>query len=577
MSSTSDPVGERERLEAISAAIDGEALAPGDLTADEARFRDAAVGLRASLHDLDARLSPPDLTSAVLDQLDALPSGHRSPVAAAAVVFAIAGLLALVALWPGGPGAPAPAAADISERVVEGQRAITSLDARVRVVERGVHPDVPERHLEGSLRYRAPEQLSLQLRERAPAPGWPANDLDLVLDGGIAWRRGLAGCPVGAQPACLQIRSQAVTGLVPFAEPWLSPLDLVVPVHAFLPDLGAQVAEQDDRVIVDTTVARLDRLVAALTVAGGIREVHPTDRALLELDARSLALRTLTIQAGGSLARSTWAAGLGYRDDAGDPILELSLEPAELPPVGSMPSPPAGIPTLDAGFRPAASPVPFTPPDGFAVHRTGRLDAGGPVTSVVALSDGRAWIRIDHTDQWDGPDLFGGLGPLVRQIQVGSGVGYLDLDGSKLALHTPHGDLVVTGSVGSDLLVQVGASLTRGEPAPANWTDLGGATLPAGSLVPTTDHLVGRSGSTLVVGVPGPGLTGITIRQRPSNSLPLPSGSHVVETRVRGRTARYDPRAGSLTWVEGGWLVELRSAGLDLDALRAAAADLEVR
>jgi hypothetical protein len=555
------------RFQEVSAAVDGEASMPEDLTAEETAFRDAALRLRGALR-LDERTDTPDVSADVLRHISA-PSQRRRPTwLAAAAVFVVAAVAAGLALRPGGPAEPDTASADVSDEVVGAQRVVTSFDARVVLVERGVHPDVDERRLTGTLRYEAPETIWLELEESGtPSAGWPANDLELVVDDGIAWRRGLVGCPVGAQPECLRHSTQSTTDLVPFAEGWVSPLDLVMPVGAFLPTVPTSARAEGDRVVVESTVARVDQLLHGLRAAGAIRSVHPTDRAVLELDTETLTLRGLTVIAADNVARATWNATNGYHDSPGDVLIELHVDESELPPAEPA-APPAEGPHTTAGFTDAPVDVEWDLPDGFSVHRTGHLDSGGPVTTVIALSDGRAWIRVELTREWDQPHPFGDLGPLAHEIPIGDGVGYTDPGGTKVSVHTDELDVVVSGSVDTDQLVEVVAANLTGRPIESWQGATAPSELPAGALVPTIDHIAVVDDGTVVIGMPAPGRSGITLVQRPAAALPPPPRADVVETDVREVSARYAPELGSLTWLEEGWLRVLSAPGLDLAQLR---------
>lgn len=566
-----------DRRLAISAALDGDGPMPDGLDDGERAFLASATRIRSLLRVEEAAV-PPDVTAAVLARVagDDRPRRPRPLLLVAAVVFVVAALSTALAVRPGGILGPEPALADVGEQVLGAQRDVVALDAALTLVERGAHPDLPERRYEGILRYQAPERLWLHLDDRTALPaGFPANDLDLVVDRGTAWSTGLQGCPVGEQPACLgSPRSRVVTGLAPFAPDWLAPLDLVVPAGAFLPGTDVAARRAGGVVVVDTTVARLRRTVDGLRAAGALRAVHPTDAVHLELDPETFVVRRLAVTAGGSAARVAWAASNGYTEAAGTVVLDLTVTERSLP--GSPFPDPPGPAGTDAGFVDAADvdgPQPAWLPDGFSASRSGTQGDA----AVRSWTDGRAWIRLDATGTWAGDQLYGDLGPLVRRLPVGDGVGYTDADGAVVALHTGTADLAVTGSVPLDVLVAVAASLpVAGEPVPAGWPqgDVLDA-LPSGALGPPGPLVARYDGPDLLVAVPGPGQTSAVLRQRPGSSLGLPSKADLVEVEVRGTTGRYEPRTGTVSWVEDGWIRRLRSDGLDLDALLATAAALE--
>lgn len=575
-----------DQLRRISAALDGEGPLPEALDADGRAFLAATTRLRARVR-IEEAATPPDVTDAVLARTASEPAPARGRPAPAlliraAAVFVITALGTVLLARPDGPLGPDAARADVGERVLAAQHRITEMEATLHLVERGAHPRLPVRRYDGALRYDAPEQLWLRLEERTTPPGgFPANDLELVVDGSRAWSTGLQGCPVGAQPSCLGApRSRLTTGLAPFAADWVAPLDLIVPTGAFLPDAALDTAAEDDgTVAVDTTVARLRHTIDGLRAAGALRAVHPTDPVHLVLDRDTFTVRHLTVRAGGSAARAAWAASNGYAEAPGTAILDLAVSEEDLPPA-PLPEPPVP-PTADAGFVEGADGVDIAPrwlPDGYTTGRHGTRPGGSGSTVIVrSWSDGRGWIRLDATDQWEGPQIFGALGPLVRRVVVGDGLGHSDPRGAVVALHTPDLDLTVTGSVPLAVLVRVAASLpVTGSRLPADWPQ-GQVldTVPTGALRPPGDLVARYDGPSLVVAVPGPGQTDAVLRQQPGTSLGRPSGASLVEVPVRGAAGRHDPLTGALTWIEGGWIRELRSDGLDLAGLLSTAARLE--
>lgn len=566
-----------DRRQQISAALDGEAPMPDDLDVDEERFVRRSLQLRATVRITEAH-APPDVTAAVLEEVradrpgrpDLGPTSRRAILLAAAAAFVVAAVAGALAVHPGGPVAPVPASAGLSARVLAGQRTISAFDAQVRLTEHRVHPDIAIRRLSGTLHYRAPEQLTLRLRQQGDvAEGWPRNDVDLALGPGRASLRGLGGCPVESQPECLQPRTHRVDGLPPFAPTWISPLDLVIPTDAFLPTVSVPAEEERGRIVVRTTVARVDRLVEGLSTMGAVRAVHATDLVTLTLDSETLTLRSLRIDAADNLARSTWAATNGYEDPAGGELLRLELEPTIV----------AGLPVTlpeedatDAGFvdrdlRPA-----WPDPVGFELYRTGTLQDGGPRTDVYAYTDGRAWLRIDVTDEWDAPRLFGSLGAVVRPVPVGAGVGYTDPAGARLSLHTAERDVLVSGSVAFETLVGAAAEVIEGETIDDGWSQARHPDrIPGGALVPADDFIATLDDGTLTIAVGGPGSTGFVLLQEPAATLPPPVKGDVVDAHVRGVTGRYSPRLGTLSWLEDGWAREIRSDALDLRQLVAVA------
>ena len=401
-----------DQLSRISTALDGEGPMPEPLDADGAAFLAASERLRSRFR-VEEAVTPPDVTDAVLDRVRTPSAGRRRPerslVLVAAAVFAVAALVTGLLVRSGGPLGPEPALADVGDDVLEAQTDVAAMEADLTLVERGAHPDRPDRRYEGTLRYDAPERLWLHLEEISIEPGgWPTNDVDLVIDEQTAWTSGLHACPVGQQPACLgSPQAQLVTGAAPFAADHVAPLDLVIPAGAFLPSADVSSSERDDAIVVETTVARLDQAIDGLRAGGALRAVHPTDAVRLVLDRETFTIRRLTVTAGDAPSRTTWAATNGYTETPGTAILDLHVEATDLPDA-PFPDPPT-TPGRDAGFVDRATvdaPHPRLPPAGllgasarWADDDRGR--SGGPVVEQRAGVDPPR--RHDRSDRRRAP------------------------------------------------------------------------------------------------------------------------------------------------------------------------------
>jgi hypothetical protein len=613
---SADPDPVEAELAAVSAALDDEGPWPDALSADAAAFRTGALVLRGALR-IEAAEAPPDVLAAVRARIaaedaaggagedvagdaagDAGAAADAVPVAAlaarrrpprgawlwgAAAAFATGVLVAALVLGGRSPGRVEVAGADVVDDVVRAQRSVDELVADVTIVEHGVGPDLPVRRSTGTLVYEAPERLWLQLHDATGAPrGWPANDVEVVVDDDIAWRRGLLACPVDRQPGCLVGPvTQAITQRAPFSAGAAAPLDLVVPVGGLVPRTGVVDATVvDDTVVVRTDVAHLRGLVDGLLGTGAFRAVHPTDDVRLVLTADRLTVRSLTVTASGDAARQRWALSEGYDDASGDVLVEVQLTERS-DPVPAFPAPPAGD-AVDGGFvdAPAAStvagpdlPAPTWLPPGFTDHRAGTQ---GDVT-VQTWSDGRAWISVRATRTWEGGRLFGDVDSLVRAVAVGEGVGYVDAGGDHVAVHGDGVDVEVAGSASTADLLAVAASLpVEGIAMPTGWAQAATVDqLPDGALRPPGELVARVDGGTVTVAVPGPGDAAAVLVQEPGTRLDPPADPDVAAVAVRGVTARYAPSRGTLSWVEDGWRRELRSIGLDLTGLLAVAEELE--
>lgn len=614
----------------LSARMDAPAAdlrLPGDVadhvaTCDACRrFQETAAAVRRSL-----RLQPadeaPDLAGAVLTALrsdgeDATagapapaPGTGEEPVprwpllAQAAAVFLVAAVVgAAVAVAVVAP--PPVTAQELPERIVAAQADLTALEATVEVVERGWHADVPVRTYAGTLSYRAPERLLLELHDRTAYPdtptAWTPNDTTVAVDGATSWRRGPPPCPAPVQPTCAAAdrRTEAVTGRLPFAASAPVPLELVLPVDSLsvggaITDLGTRTVAGRDAVGVTVDAAHVAPLLDGVTGTGNWREIHPTDRTEVWLDATTLVPLRVTVHAAEGPTRQRWAARRGYDDAPGDaPILELTLTDLELgaaPGAVEQPAPPGDAAVTAAGLEAVAGPPGPTPrelPGGLAAHRGGVLELPFGTVSVRSWADGRAWVRLRATPAWPGGRLFGDPGAVIRRDGTDAGTVYVGERGDVVALHGRDWDVVVEGSLATDALVAiVTATGLRGAPVPDDWTEAATATPAAARAalpgVPLPDRLTGfgAPGVRIVEGRvaaawAGGGARALQLTAAPGSALAPPVDGEVLGVEVRGTAGRYTPSTGALEWVEDGHLVvTLRSATLGLAELVAVAETL---
>lgn len=558
----------------LSAARDGEAPVPADVrdhvagcttcTAQTARWD-------AIRDELRAPVETPDLVDAVMGRVDTTPARRRVrvlPLVAAAVAGLVVGSV-LVSSRPG--RGPDMVAAAIPERVLAAQTGLDSLSARVDVVERGWHPDVPVRRYSGTLDYEAPEKLVLGLTDdtKYPSTQWVPNHVGFMLLEG-RWRvSGPAPCPIEAQPGCTPAhrRVRTVHGREPFAEDVGVPLDLVLPAGAF--SIGTTATVLDDEQDFDgrsatgvvTTAAQLGPLLDGLRLAGNWRPVPPTARATVWLDREALVPLAVDV--------------LGADDQQ---LLTIRLsdvrinEPFRL---GGSPGAPGIV--RNAGFvdGPVSVPMPARLPDGMTPHRSGRVGA----VQVASWSDGRAWVKVRATSEWVGGRLFGALGDVVGVERLGGGTAYVAEGGRKIALHTAELDVVVTGSVAPSELRRIAASLgVRGEPVPGTWTEASSATVASarealpGLLVlprsqPFAAPAVRVAGESVTLSYSGAGDRGVVVVQAAGTALAPPLDADAVGVSVRGRAGRWTAATGQLEWVERGRIVELHSRSLALAEL----------
>jgi hypothetical protein len=367
--------------------------------------------------------------------------------------------------------------------------------------------------------------------------------------------------------------------LKPFDESVLTALEITGPSRSLTWWSGIEVRGQTvlagrAAIQIETTVSGSD-LLTAITSHGSWRELHPTDQALVWLDHATLIPLRVEVFANDSPERRLWAGRHGYKDKSGQPIFIVEVDELSL-----------GAPTIvldlatasiNGGFveMPAAIANPSLPP-GFTDHRQGQwvLPDGGMVW-LRSWSDGRAWLMIESTAEWSDPHLFGLASRFVEPIELGAdSVGYLSADRTRLSVHSDDVDLMVSGSVPVEVLVQTAASLgTSGQLAPAEWEEsevVPADELPPGTLLP---DVAGWSIAGLVDGdrrmvlMVGSGNQSVLIESEPGNRLDPPTGPDFSEVEVRGTPGRFETGAGSLAWVEGGRVMRMRSSTVGLDTL----------
>jgi hypothetical protein len=571
----------------------------------------------------------------------------RGAISAAAAVGFLAGAT-FVGL--GGDGT-APAAADLPARLATAQTAVQSLTADIEVVEFGRPDRDGTRQFAGRLVYGGPEDLRLTLtetsrsRDRARGGGAPGDgDVQLRVDGdrwlldsvrGCMPAPGRAACPDGAARVV-----QAVTGRAPFSEAAPVPLELVAPVESFAfapdpPSLGERDIAGHRAVGVRATAAQLARFLEQLSPAGDLRAVHPTDPVEMWLDRDDLVPLALDVYAAEGPERERWAATQGYDDRPGEPVLSFAADEVQVNAGADVDAdagaddadgdvdPDVGVDAdADTGAGPEASadrdgvtllstgtpeqhetdegfvagdatlvPVPAGLPAGFSPTRSGTIRApGGPTVEVQAWTDGRAWVKVEATAEWRAEHLFGGLGAAVRTVDLGdAGRGYLSADGRRVAVHTDGLDVVLTGSLPTDELVDLAAGLgVHGIATPDGWREASATTLTrAAGRVPhllsaATDGVDGF-GRPAVRLVPddtvtqvfaGPGDRGFVLTQRATPDLPPPADD-TLGVEVRGHAGRYSAEQSLLEWSEGGSALSLTSATLTLPELLDIAATLQ--
>ena len=466
---------------------------------------------------------------------------------------------------------------------------VTGIEARLVVAERGWNPQIPERLYAGSLAYSAPESLAIDLVDNTdyPTSDWVPNDVRVRFADGDLLATTTTRCPVDAHPNCQRPPSTvAILNQRPFDSGVLIPLALVGPGRSLVWWNGIDVAGVTtlagrSAIQLTTTVAGADFL-RAITDRGDWRELHPTDRATVWLDQETLVPLRVEVFAAQTPERKLWEIRRGYADDSREPIFIVELADLVVGQTRVDIESPAGA--QSAGFVDSPAVVPqIAVPPGFVQHRTGHwsLPDGGQVV-VASWSDGRGWFMVEATESWIQPHLFGMSVPFVRPIELAPGsLGYLSADSTRVSIHGPGWDAVVSGSAPEELLVTIAASLDLvGLPVPSDWSEAVAAGPPSGILIPDVPGwsvlTISGADRTSVL-LTGAGSRRVLLELEPVNQLEPPAGPDVVAVEVRGQLGRFDAATSALSWVENQTLIRLRSQNLSLEELLALADSMEER
>jgi len=507
-------------------------------------------------------------------------------VAAAALIGVVVG--AVMA----GPGRlDTIQAHELDDRLHTASPSLSGLEAQLVVVERGWHPGVAERVYGGNLTYSAPEQLAIDLADTTQYPDdrWIPNDVLVEISDGDTRSVASAPCPMEGLPGCLEPPIEVSRqNLRPFDESVLAPLQIVGSTSfarwGGLEVIANPILDGTATIQVETTIAGAD-LVTAVTDRGAWREFHPTDRVVMWLDEDLLVPIRVEVFAASSPERQLWEVRHGYEDERDEPIFVISMnQVTEGPaPVDVDVAPDA----QSGGFvdDPSDVPQPDLPP-GFQPHRLGHrpMPDGGRI-DVATWSDGRSWLMVETTDSWSESRLFGMTSAFARRIELDSGsVGYLAPDGDTFSLHADGTDVVVSGSVPGDVLMEVAASLgMMGRPVPDDWAEasvLAPEQLPEDTLVPEAEgwSILGIiEGDRTEILLTGSGSRSVLLTSQPGERLEPPVGADVTAIDVRGVRGRYDAGSGSLEWVEDGLAYSLRSDTVGRDELIQLASEMSPR
>ena len=569
----------------LSASIDGAALRAHtkdhlETCHDCQEFLRQLQQLRTRSVSLGSEVvEAPDVVERVMARLPARrPAVRRWSVATGFALGAVIG-----AVVAGGLGGPQTSiAVELPEAIVAAQSAVHRLTASFTVAE-SITPDV-RRTYAGELAYRSPEFLAIEVTQTSGPAGWPLNSWSLSIDGDTAAVSTpfpcptLGGCPEG------EPRTRITTGRDPFSVMVPAPLDAVVPSSVLRNGIEPERFVSGDLLGRPTlgfivTAAQAGSLLDAYFEVGNWREVHPTDPVAIWLDRDSFIPLRVAVSPGGSTDRALWAARRGYVDEPGTPYLVVEYVAVDLTGEVANTGPSGEGAEVDAGFRSDPNLVPPADP-GLPLVAAGTV-RGRVMTTVWAWSDGRAWIRLDLTEEWAGPGLFGNDGSAVREIGSPGGPVFASGAGDKVYVHGDGFDALITGSVASAALEDFAGELpgvrlslpTDWPEAPAKLGATARGWLPSG-LTEYSEPIVRASGETVQVDLFAAGGRSVRIVSRPASLLSPPLDPDARAVEVRGTTGRYSPMLGLLEWTEGETSVSIGSADASLDELQAIAASL---
>lgn len=524
-------------------------------------------------------VAAPDVVDRVMAGLPARrPAVRRWSVATGfALGVVIGGIVA------GGVGGPRTSVAvELPEAIVAAQSAVHRLKASFTVAEI-IAPGVRRTYV-GELSYRSPEYLSIELTQTSGPIGWPLNSWSLTIDEDTAKVSTpfpcptLGGCPEGDR------RTRITTGRDPFSVLVPAPLDAVVPSSVLRNgieperfDTGELLGRPTMGFIV--TAAQADSLLEAYFDVGNWRDVHPTDPVAIWLDRDSFIPLRVAVSPGGSTDRALWAARRGYVDEPGTPYLVVEYVDVDLTSDVVITSPVEEGAVVDAGFRRDPNLIPPADP-GLPLVAAGTM-SGRVTTMVWAWSDGRAWIRLDLTEEWAGPGLFGNDGSAVREVARAGGPVFASGGGDRVYIHGDGFDALISGSLASAALVDLAIDLpgvrlvlpTNWPEAPAEPGSSEQAWVPSG-LAEYSEPIIRASGDTVQVDLFAAGGRSVRIVSRPASMLSPPLDPDARAVEVRGTIGRYSPMLGLLEWTESETSVSIGSADASLDELLAIAASL---
>jgi hypothetical protein len=544
-----------------------------------------------------------------------------APIAAAVLVGVVAGSLVVGGPWPGDRRSTLASAADVSAGVAAAASQLRAYQATFSITQTDPARVPHRRDLSMSVDFVAPERFRLDVSDRTPGAGarFPADDLELVVNGSDAFQMAPSACPLAVCPP----RERVVRNRIPFSSATPAPTDLILPVSTLVGTRETTVAGRGvvmgrPAIEVRLSFERARPLFPFLTLGGSWRAFFPQDRVDLWLDARSWFPLRATVYPASDPARHEWAMRFGLPDEPTDePILRveaLSIRGTPAP-ASAFRIPHAraatdeGAHEVSIGDVVAHVPGAVAPSDvaGLRLYRA-VVPESGRRRAVLTYASGLSWLKLDETHASDGEDFFGPIGSHARAISVPDvGTAYYQPDsqrhGRRLAVHTADADVYLETNLPRNRLLEAATALEiTSAPVPSSWlttSSPAGATrratvegaaaaMPFAVLLPahppggfsaaSADVVrVGRARSINVYFQrDDPAADGATVRlhEELADRLPPASAARQFSVDVRGLDGRWTPGRHQLEWIEGGVYVSLDAATLGLEQLMRVAESL---
>ncbi|MEA2580098.1 MAG: hypothetical protein QOE83_990 [Actinomycetota bacterium] len=501
---------------ALSERMDGEYLAAG--AANEAETHLASCSACRSFSDRSARVRTavrirpaepiPDLTEPIMAAIEDA-SGNRGfrrpprgrwlqgpkltrrrlgPIAAALVVGLVAGSVAVGGPWQS-PSSGSVAAAAVVRNVQAAAPTISSYQAQFSIIERGLSPVVPQRHLTMDVAFLAPGRFRIDVHDRTVYPSnvWTPTDLTYIADGISTFTTGPSGCPSQLPPDVCPPTRATISRPTRFDVGAPLAADLILPVTTLSSSQGVRVLGDGDLsgqgpVEVELNFARAAPMLPFLALGGTWRPFFAGDRVVLTLDGTDWIPRGVTVYPSTSPDRRAWELRFGLPVEApSEPILDVQATAFDRrPPAASrFVIPGDGTPrsTSLAHLSEDVGYVPVTPTQTLGLRLTSAVapPLPGPAvpTSLLTYTKGLSYVVVGQRTGAGASALLGSADSGARQITLpDGGIAYVSAatgdHGNVVSLHTPVTDLTVESDLPMTQLLSIVASIPlRGQAAAA--------------------------------------------------------------------------------------------------------------